>query len=106
MKKKLVHQHGDVLLFRVGVPEGAVRRPREERGLVLAEGEATGHAHTITDDGCALLEHDGRVFLAVEKPVTLRHEEHKPQVVQPGEYEVRRVQEVDPFNEEVHSVSD
>jgi hypothetical protein len=103
----LVRQ-GDVLLVPVeGVPEGAVRVPGSR--VVLAEGEATGHAHVVTGRGARLLEVPGhRVrwgrwvpaarFLVVsgERRVTLRHEEHLPVDLVPGVYEVRRQREYRP----------
>lgn len=103
----LTNQHGDVLLYVSDIPKDAkIVMADPSRGIVLAEGEATGHAHTIMDSGCTLLEHGGKRYLSVKEPVTLRHQEHKPQVIKPGTYEVKRVREVDPFEEEVRSVRD
>ena len=102
----LRNQHGDVLLYEAPIPKGAKKVKKDPRGVVLAEGEATGHAHVVTGGSCALLEHEGRTFLSVKEPVTVRHQEHKPQVIQPGNYEVKQVREVDPFSEEVRKVRD
>ena len=53
---------------------------RSGRGYVIAEGEATGHAHTIADE--VELYQDGDVKkLKMDKPVTVRHEEHDAQVI-------------------------
>lgn len=102
-----VYQQGDVLLFAVDVlPTEAKPRKTDPRGLVLAEGEATGHAHVIHDSGCALLEAEDKTYLTVKKGATVVHEEHKEVTVPPGTYEVRKVREVDPFSEEVRSVRD
>lgn len=84
-KKKAPFQirQGDVLLVAEPIPEGA--RPialDAERGLVLAEGEVTGHAHRIPHRHAAgtaaafRTEEDAR-FMRVTAPVPLRHEEHK-----------------------------
>jgi hypothetical protein len=102
-----MYQQGDVLLLSVdAVPAGAKPRKTDPRGLVLAEGEATGHAHVVSDAGCALLEAEDKTYLTVKKSATVVHEEHKAITVPPGTYEVRKVREVDPFSEEVRSVRD
>jgi len=102
-----MYQQGDVLLVAVdAVPAGAKPCKTDPRGLVLAEGEATGHAHVVSDAGCALLEAEDKVYLSAPQGATTRHEEHKAVTVPPGVYEVRKVREVDPFSEEVRSVRD
>jgi hypothetical protein len=76
---------------------------------ILAAGETTMHHHAIYD-----LEHsdifvdaDGTLYLSVkDKPVTLKHEEHGAQTIEPGTYRIGRVREVDPFSEAIRSVSD
>src|SRR5262249_22018557 len=92
-------RQGDLLLVPVaGIPEGA-RRLRSGR-LVLANGEATGHAHVVDDARASL--HGSRWedvwFLAVEEgePVLLVHDEHDSLPVLPGVYEVRRQREYAP----------
>lgn len=68
---------------------------RDERGrIVLAEGELTGHAHAIADEGAVLMSDGERIaVLSVERAVTLTHEEHRALEVAPGEWEVRRQRE-------------
>ena len=103
-------QHGDVLLNPVSeIPAGLKKVPAQSGRLILAEGEATGHAHAITEaPGVELLEgEDGRLYLRVTGPeVELSHEEHATQTVLPGEYEVGQVVEVDPFERAVRRVMD
>lgn len=73
--------------------------PRDPRGrIVLAEGEVTGHAHVILDDGAVLLS-DGEqlAVLDVERKVALTHEEHRTLTVEPGQWEVRRQREYSVF---------
>ena len=77
----LVRQ-GDLLLVPVaGLPEGADRVGSGR--LVLAEGEATGHAHVVDDERASLHRHRDRWspaarYLSVvgDEPVFLVHEEH------------------------------
>src|SRR6478735_390118 len=97
-------RQGDVLLIRV------------DRRVVLAEGEATGHAHAILD-GQARLEvqnfgeyrrrfNSGHwtgsrtVLIVEEAPATIVHEEHDPLAVSPGAYLVRRQREYIPAERE------
>lgn len=94
-----IYRQGDVLLIPVSaVPDGVnkVRRDRK-RGIVLAEGEATGHAHKILDRGASLyeliapgdVEEMRRRFLHVESEVVaLVHDEHATIHVPSGDYEV------------------
>ena len=71
------------------------------RGLVLAEGEATGHAHVVR--GRARLvratrhyQHPGETYLVVEEPAALVHDEHDRIDLARGTYEVRRQREYAP----------
>jgi hypothetical protein len=107
-RKGLLRQ-GDVLLVPVeAVPfvgRGAVEEgPR----LVLARGEATGHAHVVLGRAKLLRPRRpratrARTFLLVEEPATLVHEEHDPVPVAPGAYEVRRQREYAPARREDRS---
>jgi hypothetical protein len=96
-RRGLIRQ-GDLLLVPVRVPSlvSAVRSGR----LVLAEGEATGHAHVVDDERASLHRVRGNDtwFLRVEdgEPVLLVHEEHDALSVLPGVYEVRRQREYVP----------
>lgn len=112
VRSGLVRQ-GDVLLVPLegDVPAGVVIEPKAGR-LVLAEGEATGHAHVVRARNARLVrhgrptgrrgwmgrpEHEYRLLLVVEgEPVVLEHEEHDPIPVGPGMYEVRRQREYTP----------
>lgn len=100
----MFYQQGDVLLFPVNEIKGE-KKERGERGFVLAEGESTGHAHTVQDE-IEMMVSDAGMFIASEKPFTITHEEHKPVVVPPGKYEVKRVQEYNHFAEEAKNVVD
>jgi hypothetical protein len=92
-------RQGDVLLVPVDAAP-FVDAPAAVEGsrFVLAEGEATGHAHVVRGRGKLYrpidqdhdLEHP---CLVVEEPATLVHEEHDAIVLAPGAYEVRRQRE-------------
>lgn len=81
-----LYRHGDVFIAAVkAVPADAERRP----GAILARGEATGHAHRISDpDGVQLFEGENAGgYLRVDAAMaTLIHEEHKPITLPKGTY--------------------
>lgn len=96
-------QQGDVLLQQIErLPAGAVRQPQHGR-LVLARGEKTGHSHSVQSDKAALwsLIRDGvtELYLEVQEPVTIVHDEHKALPVPAGVYRVGRVKEYDYIEE-------
>ena len=77
--------------------------PRDAKGrIVLAEGEVTGHAHVITDEGAVLLG-DGEALnvLQLEHKVALTHEEHGTLGIDPTPdgWEVRIQREYSIFGE-------
>lgn len=97
-----MYRQGDLLLVRTDhQPTGdATRVPRERGRLILARGEATGHAHAI-DSALAELfsERDGRLYLRVLKGaerICLVHQEHDAIALVPGLYEVIRQREYTP----------
>lgn len=103
MKKP--HCQGDVVF----IPE-----PFETKDLeviespVVQHGEATGHAHRL-DAGDWTLYSDVKNktrHLRVVQPVSLRHEEHDPVTLAPGDYKINIVREYDHFKEEARQVAD
>ena len=99
-------QQGDIIIKRTyKIPEDAKKVCKKRRGFVLAEGEATSHAHVI-EDYIEMYEKNGILFIKVDKPVTVRHEEHKAVRLESGIYKVGRVREYDPFLEEVRNIKD
>lgn len=90
-------RQGDVLLIATDqTPEGPEIPRDRRRRIVLAYGEATGHAHAIADRGAVLRGVDlERRFLEVlaDGGVTLSHEEHDPIRVPRGTYRVVRQRE-------------
>jgi len=83
-------RQGDVLLYqRSTIPADAKPLEPTDRGVVLAEGEVTGHAHRIASRHATLYrtESDAR-FLRVTAPVSLKHEEHSPVEIPVGDYQI------------------
>lgn len=93
-------RQGDVLVVPVDeIPTGLKKVPLEAGRLVLAHGEATGHAHVVEGEA-ELFESDvdemDRRFLRVEEESALVHDEHDTIVLPPGDHEVIRQREYAP----------
>lgn len=90
--KKIMFRQGDVLIVAVDdVPRNAEPVKRSKRGVVLAEGEVTGHAHRIPSRSAKLYrsESDARYLRVMgPAPVALNHEEHTTVTIPPGDYRV------------------
>jgi hypothetical protein len=96
-------RQGDVLLVPV---DGIPWQRRHEvvataRGLVLAEGEATGHVHVVRGRARLVratphVHHPGATFLVVSGRAALVHDEHDAIELARGTYEVRRQREYEP----------
>lgn len=98
-------RQGDVYLKPGEMPEGKCKKIKAKRGrLILAEGEATGHHHSVSADVAELFDFGGKMALVVREPATLDHQEHAPIEVQPGTYWVIRQREYSP--QEIRRVAD
>jgi hypothetical protein len=97
---KIYARQGDIAIFAVeDAPDHGKALPRHRGRLVLAEGEATGHAHAIADRTATLYEIDDTTdrFLSImNASATLVHEEHGAITLEPGNYVVRRQVEYQP----------
>ena len=106
----MLYQQGDVLIETVEViPENTKLVKKVNGRSILAEGEATGHAHTVLDKSVNLFQNQNdtsELFLSASKEFTVTHEEHKKIRVPAGDYKIRRVQEYDHFEEEARQVRD
>ena len=93
-------RQGDLLLVPVDALPGRTWNRTDGRRIVLAEGEATGHAHVIDDVRAELRDEgwSGRRFIVVEEDATvsLEHDEHDTLTVSAGIYEIRIQREYTP----------
>jgi len=97
-----MYQQGDVLIKKVAQVEG-----KKLNHLTLAEGEATGHHHTITKGDAELYDKDGTLYLKVQSDeAELTHQEHNTITIPKGDYVIGIVQEYDHFEEEARNVAD
>ena len=111
MNRPTIRQ-GDVLLIPVDRMPAKKRtktiRP-DARGIVLAEGEVTGHYHAIADAPDAeFLETVDTIdrFLRLRSAGTLTHQEHAAIDVMPGAYKVVIHREYDELTMEPRRVLD
>jgi hypothetical protein len=93
-------RQGDVLIIPVAEMPGDARCLEHQRGpVVLAEGEATGHAHAIRDGVVQEYFWSGPVdqpaqrLIDVLEECTVTHEEHAPIPLRRGVYRVVRQRE-------------
>ena len=76
--------------------KNATKIKPDHRGHVLAEGEVTGHCHSIEAcDDTELYKIGEELILANEKQATLKHQEHAPVKIKPGLWESGIVVEFD-----------
>lgn len=96
------YEHGDVILIPVDKIEG-----RKLKTNVIMKGEITGHAHIIEKTKTKLYMDDRNImYVKVEEPAELTHEEHGKIIIPSGNYRIDRVKEYDPFEKELRDVQD
>lgn len=98
-----MYRQGDVLLIPREIPENAKLLKSGSR-VILAEGEATGHTHSMLGALAVLLATDNARFLRVQEDVPLEHQEHAPITVPAGDYQIVIQREYTP--EEIRNVKD
>jgi hypothetical protein len=102
---KMLRQ-GDVLLIRIegSIPVDARRVDGPGGRIVLAYGEATGHAHAVIGGEATVYESGHERFLEVRLASSLIHEEHAALDLEAGAYRIVRQREYAPG--EFRSVQD
>ena len=80
-------RHGDVVLKEVNQ---SMNGATTYETLRLAEGEATGHHHTLYPQGGRVRELfvGTQRFIELDCEALLRHQEHKELRIEPGTYEI------------------
>jgi len=78
--------HGDVQIIARKAPTGAVI-DSTKTDRCLAYGEVTGHAHRVSSGAVDFLKIGAETWLRVKETATITHEEHKPIVLPPGDYQ-------------------
>ena len=78
---------------------------KEVANRILAEGEATGHVHSLRKSS-VYEEDDGTRVFDVDTEDIVEHQEHGPITLPKEKYASDRVVEMDHFSEEVRRVQD
>jgi hypothetical protein len=89
MKTPVILRQGDVLICAVDTIPTVTPVKRDPRGIILAEGEATGHFHGIKSRSAKLYRTEMDVrYMRVTAPVALTHQEHTTVTIPPGNYRI------------------
>ena len=106
---KKVRRHGDLDFLPSTISLKGLKK-LGENSFVLAEGEKTGHHHTITKEKNSTVDvyegQNGEMIISVNGKAILTHPEHKTLTFPTGIWEVRREQEYDWFSLEKRQVLD
>ena len=105
MKNKNQMQQGDVLLTKLDAFPSGKKKILVKKRCVLAHGES-GHSHVLESEDAELIQIGEKMLLSLGKAATVVHEEHKPITLEPGVYEIGRVQEKDWLTDMVSPVRD
>jgi hypothetical protein len=106
MKKMKQIRQGDVLLRRVSqIPPNATPEPPQRGKIVLALGEVTGHSHTIDADAADWWKDGEEQYVHVTQPTEVRHQEHGPLGLAPGERFIK-IQQREYTPESIRNVAD
>lgn len=101
-------QQGDCLVKAIEIPKEAKKTDE----TILAYGEVTGHAHRLHGNGFTCFripDQEGAsegFYLRVSEPTMLKHEEHNPIEITPGDYKIEIVREYDHFEKMARRVAD
>lgn len=91
-----MYRQGDVLIYKADEVPANMKpvKPRNGR-LILAEGEATGHHHSVDSNVAELYSDGAKMVMVVSEPTTVDHQEHGAIEINPGTYWVIRQREYD-----------
>ncbi len=105
---KNIYRHGDIGLHPSKSTKGEIIS--HNGSFVLAEGETTGHKHTISvndmTDMVVKKLADGSILLTLKTDGVLTHEEHKTLPIKKGTYKVVREREYDYYSMQANRVQD
>lgn len=100
--------HGDVIIERITALPKNFKKMEKSKDGALAYGELTGHFHGLQGDAFDLrTDPETKVkFLHVFEPTPVKHQEHSPIVIPPGDYKIGIQVEYDPFAKRARQVVD
>lgn len=98
-------QQGDVVGTKLCAMPAGKQKIISKAKCVVAHGES-GHSHVVEDDEAELIQIGEKMLLSLTNKATLTHEEHKPITLEPGIWEIGRIQEFDYFQMMSRQVQD
>lgn len=100
----MIYRHGDLCIKSIKeLPMGLTKLNHNR----VAEGEVTGHAHTLLGNDFELYQDTkGTMYLHIEQPTKITHQEHKTKELEKGFYIVEVEKEYCPFEDEIRKVAD
>jgi hypothetical protein len=88
-------RQGDLLFVKVNNPD--TNNMTENKDPILARGEATGHAHRVSEGEIRRHVSERLQYLTVtSKKAVVTHEEHGPVELTKGTWEIKRQREYEP----------
>ena len=90
-----MYRQGDLLIQKCdAVPGGVSEVGRIGGRLILAEGEVTGHDHSVSEANAEMFsERDGVLYLRAPNGCDVVHQEHAAVTLSPGTYRIQRQQQ-------------
>jgi hypothetical protein len=85
-----IYRQGDILFKKI---EKFPNKLKEKPDKVVAEGEATGHAHVLVNGALFELLTSENLYIKSEQNTRIIHEEHLPIKLESGNYQVIRQRE-------------
>lgn len=85
------YRQGDILFIKLNEkPSGNIIPRDDQNRIVVAEGEATGHAHAIHEDKVTMYRDDvlNRAWVVVDDTADVVHEEHDTVILDSGTWEI------------------
>ncbi|CUU01117.1 hypothetical protein JGI3_02245 [Candidatus Kryptobacter tengchongensis] len=108
--KQILKVQGDVFFIKINQiePGERVELISEDGKYIIRKGELTGHVHYIDEiDNVKLLLVNGIMYVLVnDRPVKVKHQEHKPITLEPGVWRVGVQREFDPFAYSINRIKD
>jgi len=104
-----IYRQGDIIIKQIKELPSNLKTIDKGNKFVLAEGEQTGHKHTLVAEPQTmeiLQDESGRYYIKLSNAATLTHQEHKTITIPEGIYEVGNEREYDYFLEEIRKVQD
>jgi len=106
---KKIYRHGDILLKAIKL-NSKLKSLGKFNQYVLAEGETTGHKHTLVAKPQTYFEvledEKGQKYLKLEREAELTHQEHKTIKIMPDFYVIGNEREFSYEDQELKKIQD